>query len=227
MVSANSDRFENGLQFDSLKVFVIIKFGIGRVWKKKPKKNRMKWIVCIAIVAIGGCVAEQNKAFRERAEIYSSNVCLHFFPFEIHRNYSTLQENIHIFRLWQWKLCACICDNPFYDQFHSSHLKCWLMTHSLLWWINERTNQSRAQNLNWFTSILRTFVVFFPLFINICLWVHLIKPVFVHNISSINYELEHKYSLGLWKNQIYGEIFQKPNVSSTSIIIQLILNTLK
>lgn len=35
----------------------------------------MKWLVCIAIAAMcGGCIAEQNAEFRERAEIYSSNV---------------------------------------------------------------------------------------------------------------------------------------------------------
>lgn len=36
----------------------------------------MKWFVCIALLAIGlnGCVAVQNKEFRERAEIYSRNV---------------------------------------------------------------------------------------------------------------------------------------------------------
>lgn len=39
----------------------------------------MKWIACIAFVVIVGCAAEQNKAFRERAEIYSSNVLILLF----------------------------------------------------------------------------------------------------------------------------------------------------
>lgn len=36
----------------------------------------MKWFVCITLLAIGlnGCTATQNAEFRERAEIYSSNV---------------------------------------------------------------------------------------------------------------------------------------------------------
>lgn len=38
----------------------------------------MKLFVCIALLAIGIADAEQNKAFRERAEIYSSNVLIFF-----------------------------------------------------------------------------------------------------------------------------------------------------
>ena len=56
----------------------------------------MKWFVCIALLAIGFADAEQNAAFRERAEIYSSNVLLFEFYFfnnlQIHRlNYSITQ----------------------------------------------------------------------------------------------------------------------------------------
>lgn len=43
--------------------------------------NIMKWFVCIALLAIGIVDAEQNAAFRERAEIYSSNVVFYLSCF--------------------------------------------------------------------------------------------------------------------------------------------------
>lgn len=70
MVSVNSDRFENGLH--SHLVYCVLANSL--LWEFYRKI--MKWFVCFTLLAIAlsGCTAEQSPEFRERAEIYSSNV---------------------------------------------------------------------------------------------------------------------------------------------------------
>lgn len=107
MVSANSDRFENG-SFCSEAIY----------WEKILKTNKqqqtMKWITCIAFltISLNDCIADQNKAFRERVEIYSSKYVHCSFNY-IHLNFNLQIQcsnwlyhnhhkitNIHTCHLW-------------------------------------------------------------------------------------------------------------------------------
>lgn len=126
----------------------------------------MKWFACVALLTIGisGSFAEQNKEFQERAEIYSSN--MHFNSQLLSHKRFSLSSNSIISKIKsRWAYVL----NPKKCKRHDNIILCSSVVDISLFNIFLYHRSSR-------------------------LLVHLMKPVFVHINSTINYKTEHNFS---------------------------------